>query len=178
MNKLNKWRIAGIFVIIILGTLMHYVYTWTGNSKIFGFFVPVNESVWEHLKLGYWSLVIFSLVEYVQLKSRIHNYYLAKLLGIIALQTTIIIFYYTYTSLAGKNIFYLDILAYILGVIICQYLSHLIFRTNPFSPTLNRMSLVGLIAIGLLFGITTYHPPHLPIFMDQKSKTYGINLEK
>jgi len=60
-DSLKKWRLAGIFALSVLGFLLHYIFTWTHESRVLGFFVPVNESVWEHLKLGYLSLVLFSV---------------------------------------------------------------------------------------------------------------------
>jgi hypothetical protein len=58
------WICLGIPVIIIVGSLMHFVYRWSGNSKIVGIFVPVNESVWEHLKMGFWPMVLWWFAGY------------------------------------------------------------------------------------------------------------------
>ena len=174
MSSLKQWRFAGIITIISLGFLLHYIYSWTGTSKIVGLFVPVNESVWEHLKLGYWSAVLFSFAEYLQIKNSVNNYYLAKLIGVLTLEITILLIFYGYTFIVSKNIFLMDIFSYITGVIVCQYLTYNLFRLKPFSKFSNRISLVALIAIGILFGVTTYYPPHAAIFMDNSTKTYGI----
>ena len=50
-KSIYTWEIIGTFFIIIAGSLLHFVYEWTGYSDIMGLFTPVNESVWEHLKL-------------------------------------------------------------------------------------------------------------------------------
>jgi len=178
MKSLKRWRFAGIIALIIFGFLLHYLYSWTGNSKIIGLFVPVNESVWEHLKLGYWSLVLFSFVEFSQIKYRVNNYYFAKLIGILSLETIIILIFYGYTFIIGKNILLIDILSYVIGAIVCQYLTYIFLQLKPLSKFTDKISLAAFIAVGILFGVTTYYPPHIAIFMDHTTKTYGINKEK
>lgn len=178
MNSLKQWRFTGVLTIAILGFLLHHVYDLTGASKIIGWFVPVNESVWEHLKLGYWSLVLFSIMEYFQVRYRVNNYYLAKLAGLLAMEMTIIMIYYGYNYVTGKDIFLLDISSYIIGVVVCQYLTYLLFRMRSFSNLVNRISLAAGIAIGVFFGAVTYYPPHIDLFKDNNNNTYGINKEK
>ena len=178
MNSLKHWRLAGIITIIILGFVLHYLFSWSDNSKIIGLFAPVNESVWEHLKLGYWSVVLFSFVEYFLIKHSVNNYFFSKAIGVLTLEITILIIYYGYTFIAGVNILWIDIGSYILGAIICQYLSYLFFMRKPFSKLVNRISLLAFIGIGVLFAVTTYYPRHAALFKDNNNNTYGINNEK
>ena len=42
---------VGALFTLILGTVGHFFYEWSGENKIAGIFFPVNESVWEHMKL-------------------------------------------------------------------------------------------------------------------------------
>ena len=177
MNNLKLWRFVGTITIIMVGFLLHYLYSWSGNSKIVGFFVPVNESVWEHLKLGYWSVLLFSIPEYLQINNSVNNYYWAKLMGVLALELTILIIYYSYKIIVGENILVIDIFSYIMGAIISQYLTYKIFNLKPFSRYFKTISVALFIALGVLFGVTTYDPPHLPIFKDNNTNTYGISKE-
>ena len=68
---IKSWSVYGAVAIIILGTILHYFYPWFGENRVLGAFVPVNESVWEHLKLGYWGLVLFSIPEYFKIKDKV-----------------------------------------------------------------------------------------------------------
>lgn len=174
----KKWCLAGIFALSILGVWVHYLYDWTGNSEYLGSILPVNESIWEHLKLGYLSLVLFSIPEYFQIRKQVHNFFLAKLTGILALELSILLIFYTYTGIIGRNIFYLDILSYLVGVMACQYLSFRIYSYTSLGGYVNSISLFAFIAIGIVFGLYTYRPPHAGIFLDHKSQTYGIYKEK
>lgn len=46
----KSWILLGIAVISIIGSLMHFVYDWSGKAIIVGIIAPTNESIWEHLK--------------------------------------------------------------------------------------------------------------------------------
>lgn len=175
MGSLNLWRFGGIVAIIILGFLLHFIYAWTGNSTIVGLFAPVNESVWEHFKLGYWSVILFSIVEYPKINYKINNYFFAKLIGILALELTIVIIFYSYTFIMGRDIFWIDISTYIIAAIVCQYLTYSIFQLASVSKLINRISLVVIITIGVLFAVVSHYPPHISLFMDSKSNSYGIS---
>ena len=178
MKSINRWKIAGIISIVVLGFLFHYLFSWSDSSKLIGFFAPVNESVWEHLKLGYWSLVLFSIVEYLNLRKSIHNYYLAKLIGVVVLELTIIIIYYCYTFILNKNLFLIDIFSYIMGVVFCQYTIYWLIRLKPFPKAVNKVSLILFVLIGLMFGITTFYPPRIGLFKDFNSNEYGIKISQ
>ncbi len=175
MRQLPRWRTAGIAAITVTGFLWHDLFTRTGSSLLTGYIAPVNESVWEHMKLGYWSVVILSVAEFIFLRNRVRNFFPARLCGILALELTILIIYYGYTSVAGKNILAFDIASYVLGAITGQYLTYWMFRLNPFAKLIQRASLIVLLSLGLLLGLTTYDPPHLPIFKDSRTNSYGID---
>lgn len=42
--------IAEFIFIAIVGTLLHFVYDWSGQNPAVGIIAPVSESTWEHLK--------------------------------------------------------------------------------------------------------------------------------
>ena len=66
-NKRNKRlfisTIIGVIFVSAAGTLLHFVYSWTGNNSIIGLFAPVNESTWEHMKLLYFPMLLFCAAE-------------------------------------------------------------------------------------------------------------------
>ena len=56
-----------VLVAAFLGTLNHFLYFLSGQSPIVALFCPVNESVWEHLKLLYFPFLFVSIWEYLSL---------------------------------------------------------------------------------------------------------------
>ena len=54
-SKLLKIELIVTILELILGTLLHFIYEWSGNNAIIASFSAVNESVWEHLKISFLS---------------------------------------------------------------------------------------------------------------------------
>lgn len=174
MKKLVRWKWTGLIAIVVLGSLMHFIFDWSGQAKSIGWLLPVNESVWEHLKMGYWPVLLYSLLEYRPIIRYVNHYFLAKLLGILAFELSIIVLFYSYTALLGKDVLLLDITVYLVGAINCQWLTYRIFSLDAPHRSYCTLSLVSLVTIAVLFGITTYQPPHCFLFRDSNTNTYGI----
>ena len=60
-GRLARLEGIGFIAVSIAGTLMHFIYEWSGNNKIVALFAPVNESPWEHLKLLFFPFVIYGI---------------------------------------------------------------------------------------------------------------------
>ena len=52
LSSLKKYMIYGSVPICLIATLNHFLYEFSGNNAIVGIFTPINECVWEHLKLA------------------------------------------------------------------------------------------------------------------------------
>ena len=50
-KSLTHWQIAGFFFVSVVGTLLHFLFEWRGESRLVALIAPVNESIWEHMKL-------------------------------------------------------------------------------------------------------------------------------
>ena len=46
------YHLIGFIVLCAVSVPMHFFYEWLNNNQLVGYFAPVNESIWEHLKLG------------------------------------------------------------------------------------------------------------------------------
>ena len=56
---LLKFTILGIIFTVITGTLLHFVYDLSNGNPVVGLFAPINESVWEHLKLLFYPATLW-----------------------------------------------------------------------------------------------------------------------
>ncbi|MGY6745045.1 MAG: DUF6512 family protein [Cecembia sp.] len=172
---IKSWSIYGAVAIIILGTVLHYFYPWFGEDRVLGAFVPVNESVWEHLKLGYWGLVLFSIPEYFKIKDKVNNYAVAKFLGILALEFSILGIFYTYTTFSQGPILWIDISSFVMGAIVCQLVAYRFYLASALPNKIQWAAGLSFLGIGILFIYLTYSTPLWPIFMDGQDFTYGID---
>ena len=62
--RIKQFHIVGLLFTLLTGFLLHFVYEWSGDNPLVGLFSPVNESVWEHLKLLFFPILAYSIVEY------------------------------------------------------------------------------------------------------------------
>lgn len=62
MKHLKHYTIIGIIFATIMGTLAHFLYDWSGKNRVVGLFTPVNESVWEHMKLLFFPMLLYTLL--------------------------------------------------------------------------------------------------------------------
>ena len=161
-----KRNVIAFFIISIIGTLSHFVYEWTGKPYLIGLFFPVNESTWEHLKLLFFPSLIYFAVVYFTLKEKPKNYISATAISIIAGMVSIVVMFYTYQGVLGKNIDFLNILIYFLGVIVTVYIMQRILKTQSYSSgTANVISLFFLLLTAILFVSFSFNPPSLGIFL-------------
>ena len=68
-RSLALWQFGGYVFTSALGTLLHFLYDLTGENVAVSFFSAVNESTWEHMKLLFFPMFLFSLfdVKFVRL---------------------------------------------------------------------------------------------------------------
>ena len=167
-------ELIGMVFIIILGSILHFTFEWSGNQPIVGVFSAVNESVWEHLKLAFWPALLFMLIEYALLRKAANNFAFAKTISVYVMVIIIPIVFYSYTAITGKSIFVIDISTFIVAVIIGQISSYKLLTYKKLPENLNRVSLIALILLGLAFVLFTFYPPQLTIFRDPITGKYGI----
>lgn len=171
LNK--KFCIFNILLTFAVGFLVHNLYHWIPNviTTIF----PVNESLFEHMKLIFISPIISSTILYFIFKSRgylINNYLFGLIVSTVF---NIIIFYLVYLPLyyANGESMIMTLVTYFITIILSNYLYYLIIEI-PNSTKLNRISFVMLIIIGGILTYFTYHPIRIDFFRDSKTNTYGI----
>ena len=164
-KKIIKTQIIVTTIAIILGTIFHFVYGWSGENKIVGIFTPVNESVWEHLKLAFFPMLILAIIQYFYLGKKTHNYIEAKTIGIFTSILFIIVFYYTYTGIIGTNFLILDILTFIISIILGEYVAYKLMNIEEQSnKTTKILSAFIIIVLFTSFIVFTYKAPKANLF--------------
>ena len=176
--KILKLELIGALFIIIFGSLLHFTFDWFKNFWLVGIFSAVNESVWEHLKLAVIPAVVWLLIERRFIKIDLPNFTFAKVKGIFLMPILIIVIFYSYKALLGKNYLILDILTFVVAVLIGQLVSFWIMFWPPVKKIYNSIAVLLLILLVLSFVVFTFYPPRVFLFQDPISLDYGINLVK
>lgn len=165
--------IGGAAFGVVLGSLLHFTYQWSGRLTAVALFSAVNESPWEHLKLYFFPIVLYLAVEWFTVEDKAALLFV-KLVQILGGMVFIEAFFYTYTGALGIENVWVDILSFVVAMASGYVLSYrLITRgvSGQFPAWLSAAS----IALVMLFVITsTFAPPHLPLFRDGTTGSYGV----
>lgn len=170
MKYIKQYTIIGIFFVLIIGSLAHFLYDWSGENYIVGLFTPINESIWEHMKLLFFPMLIYSLIIILKFGNKYACIPSALYLGILTGAFLIPLFYYAYTSILGKNVFILDIATFILSIVIAFYLAYKLSLSCKLKSYSSLLCILVCILF-VLFLVFTYHPPDAAIFQDPTALT-------
>lgn len=173
-KSLKLWQIGGFVFTGIAGVLLHFLYDWSDNSIIVAPFSAVNESIWEHMKLLFFPMFVFALVEYKFIGKYYENFLCAKLAGTITGLLLIPIIYYTYTGVLGINADWFNIVIFFIAAGVAYYLENLLMRNKLGFCKSSCVAFVILCFIAVLFVVMTFIQPKIPLFQDMTTGNYGI----
>lgn len=171
-TKVKNYQIASCIFVCILGTLLHFTYEIFSENIFIASFSAVNESVWEHLKLLFFPMLLTTIIGYFYIEKNAPNFLCAKAIGIITSMLFIIIFFYTYTGIIGKSIVFIDIASFYVAVILGEYLAYRLMISN--FKCNNIIAIIILTIILMSFILFTYFTPQIEIFKDPITNQYGI----
>ena len=114
------WELFGFAITALGGTLLHFLYDLSGEAIWIAPFSGVNESTWEHMKLLFWPMLIFAVIQsffFLEYKS----FWCVKLRGILLGLVSIPIIFYTYNGVIGHSPDWINIAIFF----ICAFLAYL-----------------------------------------------------
>ena len=163
-NSILIFEIISTIFVMVLGTLLHFTYKWSGNNVIVGIFSPINESIWEHLKLMFFPMLITIIIGYLYKGKDVDNYLSSKVIGTIVMLSFTIVFYYTYSGILGTNYTGVDVSIFFIAVALGQYVSYKLMKTKFHGN--NIIGIIILLALLLCFVVFTFFPPNIALFKD------------
>ena len=172
MKNLKYAELIGIVFTIVVGSLLHFAFEWSGRHQFIALFSAVNESTWEHMKLLFFPYMLYAILEYLCIGNGYSNFAAAKCIGVVCGLALIPILFYTYTTILGTNYFILDISIFIIAAIVSYIISYNILLNT--TPKINGICILILILICTAFFSFTFNPPNCFLFLDPVSNFYGI----
>ena len=166
----SLWQWTGFGVVTLGGTILHFLYDWTGGSFWTTPFSGVNESTWEHMKLLFWPLFLFAVVQRLFFREQ-ENFWWVKLLGILLGLALIPVLFYTYNGAIGKSPDWLNIAIFYICAGAVFLFERWAFQNLHGS---GRMGFAVICLVGVLFMVFTFAPPRVPLFQDPITGSYGI----
>ncbi len=172
-RSINLWQLVGYALTSLGGTLLHYLYDWTGGSVLVAPFSGVNESTWEHMKLFFWPAFVFAVIESFFFRDR-EDFWCVKLRGILLGLIMIPVLFYTYNGTVGRSPDWLNIAIFFIAAAIAFVYETRSFNKENTTRCAPRLAFVILCIIAVIFVVFTFATPTLQIFKDPVTGAYGI----
>lgn len=161
----SKKNIFMIIFLFLLSFLWHFMYDWF-PCALTSIFFPVNESIWEHMKIIFYCLFIGGVLE-----KKGNNYYLNILVKpLVGVLFYLIIFIPLYL-IFGESMF-ISLSLMLFTYIIMELLGIKISKQEELN--IKALPIIIIILISILFSILTFYPLHNFLFFDSVKLGYGI----
>ena len=167
------WQLVGFAVTTLSGTLLHFLYDFTGGSALAAPFSGVNESTWEHMKLLLWPLLGFAAVQRVFFRER-GDFWCVKLRGILLGLSSIPLLFFTYNGVIGKSPDFVNIAIFFLAAAISLGYELRLFSDGEIPCRRPYLARLFIALIALSFVVFTFAPPEIELFRDPLTGGFGI----
>ena len=172
-RSIGLWELWGFSTVSLSGTLLHFLYDWLGKAAWIAPFSGVNESTWEHMKLLFWPMFIFAIVQSFFFRER-KDFWCVKLRGILIGLSLIPIFFYTYNGVIGKSPDWINIAIFFISAAIAYFYETRLFVREKTPCAAPKIALLTICAIALAFTVFTFKTPEIEIFRDPLTNGFGI----
>ncbi len=172
-RSIGLWQLMGFAVTSLGGTILHFLYEWLGEAMWIAPLSGVNESTWEHMKLLFWPMFIFAIVQSFFFRDR-KDFWCVKLRGILLGIILIPVLFYTYNGVIGKSPDWLNIAIFFVSAAAAYLCETRHFNAEKLRCKSPKTAIAVLSVIALLFVIFTFRTPEIGIFKDPLTGTYGI----
>jgi len=171
--KIKKLLLATILV-FVLCFLCHFGYS-TFPCFITSIFFPVNESIFEHLKMLFTAEIIFSLLSLFYVKEDKNPFLRMLLRGYLSIFILLLLYLPIYYFLGEVMI--LTFIILFITIFLTEYILTFLSKKKSYH-FLNMASIFMVIITFGIFTFLTYHPIKEELFFDPENKKYGIDILK
>ena len=171
-KKIFRFQVFSFLFIAIVGTLLHFTYSWSGNNFFVASFSAVNESTWEHLKLAILPTILYFFfgLFFIQNPNYLFAFFIVLLTPIILIP----IIFYSYTAITKSSILIIDILSFYFALFVAFLLCFDILTASKVYNIFNLISIIGIVIIVISYLTFTLYPPKYFLFKDPISGGYGF----
>lgn len=160
MKRWQKWVL--VVICFLLAFPCHFMYEWFPN-RLTAIFFPINESIFEHMKILVTSFLLANLFSYYWLKNK-NNILLSCFVCSFLIIPLYLVFYLPIYHLFGEIIVYSIGLIFVVDIIIF-YLHFWLLKQEDLN--LKWVGLVGIIVLYLILVYFSYHPILNNLFLTQ-----------
>ena len=172
-RSIGIWQFWGFAVASLLGTLLHYLYDWLGEAVWIAPFSSVNESTWEHMKLLFWPMLAFAVIQSFFFRDR-EDFWCIKLRSTLLGLLLIPVLFYSYNGIIGKSPDFINIAIFFVSAAAAYLYEARLFRKECTRYCSPKAAIAMLALVALCFILFTFKAPRIGIFLDPLTGSYGI----
>lgn len=175
--SLKKLKTLGVIMAFAICFPLHFLYDKAPNF-ITSIISPVNESIFEHMKIIFGSILISGVIQKIIVKVKHLNYKNVCISNVIAALSSVFIFLIIYLPIyytIGEKL-PLTIFLMLIVIIISQVITIYIINIKK-DLKMENLAIIFAIIIYALFTYLTYNPLKCDLFKDPISNIYGIKKE-
>ncbi len=173
-NSIGLLNLVGFTFVSAASTLLHFLFDWTNKSIFVASFSAVNESTFEHMKILFFPLFIFAIVQSLFVSKVYPQFWCVKLKSIVLGVVLIPILFYTYNGIFGVSPALINVLIFFISAAISFIYETKALKNEFCKCPFPYISLILLCVIAFTFMVFTFIPPQIPLFLDPVTKTYGL----
>ena len=176
--NLKQIKLLSPLILLIISFPIHFIYNIFPNF-ITSIFFPVNESIWEHMKLLYTSILLSGFIEYILLnkyKILYSNLLLSTFIKSVLIIPIYLIIYIPFYIILKDNLIIAITIMFISILLVNLFGINII--DNYDIKNGKTIAIVGIIIMYIIMGIFTFYPPKNMLFYDTSTKSYGIKYDE
>ncbi len=167
------WQTLGFIFTGIAGVALHFLFDLKNQSVFVAPFSAVNESIWEHMKILFFPMFLFAIIESWFIRKEYKNFWCAKLIGIAFGVVFIPVLYYTVNGIFGPTPDFVNIAIFYAAAAFSYILETWLMKNEITDCESSKISVGILVLIAMLFAVLTFIPPQIPLFEDPITNTCG-----
>lgn len=152
----TKDFLLDIICICIIGTLLHFLYEFSGGNLLVAMFSAVNESIVEHIKIAVISTYIVAIAKMWIQEERIYNLWSSLFFKFIFQIIVLTLLFFCYQKIIQIENGILDILIFYISIILSEVVEFLIEKSLNVSAKLEDFFKYINIFIIIIFMILTF----------------------
>lgn len=165
-----KKIIINTIIIFIISVLIHSFYNLLPNF-LTSIFFPVNESIWEHMKMIFTSYMLFILLKFAFNKLDKNDLFATVTSAIFNIIIFLIIYIPIY-NLFGEHLV-VTLIIYFITILISNFLWVKLTK-KEINKKFHKLFFIPIIIVYIIFTYLTYYPIKAEIFYDKPNEKYGV----
>ena len=174
--KINRLFYFSTIVIFGLSSISHFAYKWSGYNDFIGAFTPTNESIFQHIKMIFYTITLYYFITYIIFSKKYDidgkRYFLAPLITIFLTSFIVVANYYMFKNGFNIDSMFIDISSLIIGLLLSSFISKHIYHIKNITRFSGYASLFAIFVLSITITFFQLNPLRVDFFYDNENHTY------